>query len=39
MMLEKTAKGTLIATSDNIIKVRKLKFSVCGKEEGGADEE
>ena len=27
-----TAKGTLITRSDNILKVRKLKFSVCGKE-------
>ena len=27
-----TAKGTLLTRSDNSLKVRKLKFSVCGKE-------
>jgi hypothetical protein len=27
-----TAKGTLLTKADNILKVRKLKFSVCGKE-------
>jgi hypothetical protein len=27
-----TAKGTLLTRSDNSLKVRKLKFSICGKE-------